>query len=326
MSTVLDTIAPLLLLIAIGFAAGAVPRIAKIEVGLNTFVLWFALPAFLFSTVTKAPLEQGVPAWFFIIAVAAPAATFVLAWLGLHLGEATRASARATALAASYGNVAYLGVPIVIGLFGPDAGLAAGLGQLMHNLLFMVGYPLLSGLLPGRAGEGYVAKTSVNPAFSITLGRQLTRAVVLNPIVGATLAGLAVNAVSVQIPAVIDEVINQLAGAAVPAALVAVGLALRPAMGGLRSGGAPTLPVAIATMAKTVVVPGLTILLIVTIGVDLSETPASVLVLMAATPTSTTAYLLASEHDSSGQLAAVAVFTTSVMAVVVLPLAVFITG
>jgi malonate transporter len=297
-----SAVLPLLAVMGIGFAAAGVPRIAAAEPGLNVFVLWFALPAFLFSAVADAPAGQSPPPWFLPVTVGAPVVIFVCVWLLLR--------ERAAALSAAYGNVGYLGVPVAMSLLGPEAGLAVGVGQLAHNLVFMVGYPLLAACMRERAG-----------AFVPVVGAVLTRAVLLNPVALAVVAGLVLGASPLRLPAVLSAVVDLLATAAVPAALFAVGIALRPAVRSLRSGAVPVLPVCVAAAVKVLVLPAAVLGLLLMVGADMGGQWACTALLLAAMPTSATAYLLAAEHDDAGEEGAAVVFLSSVTALVTIPAA-----
>lgn len=324
MATVLQAVLPLLLLIWVGFFASASRRVADAEAGLNTFVLWFALPAFLFSAVAEAPIDQGVPIWFFVVSMAVPTVCFAVTWAGLALSNRSRGAARAAALAAGYGNVGYLGVPVVISVLGPEAGLAAGLGQLGPNLLFMVGYPVIAALSTNNPEQAAAGGDGEQESLARRLGAVVRRALLLNPVALAVLAGVLVGLAPWGLPPVLGSLVDLFSAAAVPAALFAIGLALRPALRGLRSGDVPVTAVAAATAVKMLLLPGLTIAALMLLGADLTSMWAAAAVLMATMPTSATAYLLAAEHDGRRGLGASTVFTSSTVSMVLLPLAVLL--
>ena len=56
-------------------------------------------------------------------------------------------------LGATFGNVGYMGVPIALALIGPQAGLACGVIQLLHNVVFLSGYPIMRQLLLGQSAH-----------------------------------------------------------------------------------------------------------------------------------------------------------------------------
>ncbi|WP_261624000.1 AEC family transporter [Nesterenkonia marinintestina] len=302
MTDVLVTIAPLTAMIVLGFAAGWSSRLAAAESGLNVFVLHIALPAFLFSAVAGASLEGGLPVPFLLIALLVPTAVSgaVLVVARAVPGLRERRLAGPLALTGGYGNVGYLGVPLGISLLGAEAALAVGIGQLLHNLVFMIGYPLLA-----EAGT--------------SLRRTLVSALLLNPVALSIFAGLAVAAVPRSLPGPVDEAVELLAGAAVPVALFAVGLALHQALTGLRSGQVPLGALTAATAVKMLLLPAATWGAAMLVGLEAQ--PTAVLVLLAIMPTSTTAYLFAHAYDGHGPFGAATIFVTTVLSVGLIPLA-----
>lgn len=126
----LEAIGPLFAVLAVGGLASFLPQMREAESSLTAFVLYFALPAFLFTAVATAPVNDGVPWTFIAIAFGATSVVSVLTWtIGRLSGSKSRTLAEPLALSASYGNVGYLGVPIALSILGPEAGLAAAMGS-----------------------------------------------------------------------------------------------------------------------------------------------------------------------------------------------------
>ncbi len=312
MADTLVVIGPLFLVLLVGFGAGYVERFRHAEPALNGFVFYFALPAFLFEAVASAPIGDGVPPAFFGIAVVVTLVTWALAYGGARLlAPGCSAEAAPLSLGAAYGNVGYFGVPIVVSVLGPDAALAAAFGQLVHNLLFMVGYPLIRS----------VAARSDDPRerLTATLWRVSTRALLLNPVALGVAAGVGAGYGNIELPAVVGDSVGLLGQAAIPAALFAVGLTLRPALAGIRSGGVPVGGVLGASAVKVVVSPLLTWGAAWLLRGEPLDVWSATLVLMSAMPTSATAFILSQEYDGDGRLVAATIVATSAAAVVSIP-------
>lgn len=64
----LGAIGPLFAVLAIGEIASTMAKMRAAESSLTSFVLYFALPAFLFDAVATAPVSKGVPLSFALIA------------------------------------------------------------------------------------------------------------------------------------------------------------------------------------------------------------------------------------------------------------------
>ncbi|UTX54035.1 AEC family transporter [Leucobacter aridicollis] len=328
MLSVLSTIAPMFVLLGLGMIAGFAPRFRSAQAGLNAFVFTFALPAFLFVAVTNAPIRDGVPLAFVGISLGATALVYALVHLGAFLVRGRGSAGRAglapgpLAVASTYGNVGYLGVPIVLSVAGPGAALGAALGQLLHNLLFMVGYPLLKSIRGGTARGGREGERGVWRL----LWRLAKGSLLLNPVVLAVVAGAAVNLLDIVVPTVLAASFEMLGGAAVPAAMFAVGLTIKPALAGMRSGAVSVAGVAVASVVKLVALPLLTILAVALFGGGLAPQWVASAVIMAAMPVSSTASVIVFEYDGDVRLVGAATLVTSVAALVTIPLVLSVAG
>ncbi|WP_143143602.1 AEC family transporter [Agrococcus sp. Marseille-P2731] len=296
---------PLFFGMALGFAASWARPFRTAEPGITAFVFYVALPALLFTLTAESELAEGVP-WQFVV-------TIVLSLgivMGL-LGAALRLSMRRRpgspmhlAMAGSFGNVAYLGIPVVLGVLGPTAGLIAVVGQLVHNLVFLVAYPVMASVLlaRARAGEG----------GSEGIGAAIRRSTLQSPLLWSVAAGAAVNLLGIRLPALVTEVTGTFAAAAAPAALFAIGLTLRGALGALRQGVAAIGPVAIAAVGKIVLLPLVTALLAIALAPGLDSVWVVGLVILAAMPTSASAFALVGTLVDRQSVATVTLATNAI--------------
>ena len=319
MYEMLSVVAPLFLIILLGFAAGFAERFRAATPYLNAFVFYFALPAFLYTAMTQAPEVESVP-WLMplIVLTVTPALSVGLYYLCRRIGGATGAGAAPASMAGTFGNVGYFGIPISIGVLGPEAGLAAGLVHMVHNIFYMNGYPLVRTVATtrgtaGRArGFGQLWRSRIWPV--------LRRGVLLNPMFAAIALALLVAFGDVSVPALIDEPLTLMGSTAVPLALFCVGLALHPALEGVRSGGVPLTPIVLGTLVKLLVLPVITWVAALVFYDQLGPLWAGTLVILAATPSSTTAFLFSSEYDGDGRLAAAILVASTGFSLVTLPL------
>ncbi len=322
---VLGIIAPMFLLLGVGMAAGFSERFRSAQPGLNAFVFYFSLPAFIFVAVANAPLNDGVPLSFIAISLGVTALIFALAYLGAGIAYRIRKTPAenvmpgAFAIASTYGNVGYLGVPIVLSVVGPEAALGAALGQLLHNVLFMVGYPLLKTF-------GVQARGRKGGSVWRMLWLVAKKSVVFNPVVLSVVAGVIVGLTEVPLPAVISGSIEMLGQAAVPTAMFAVGLTIKPAWEGIRSRSVPPLGVAAATVVKLCVLPLATLAVVLMLGDSLSPEWGAAAVIMAAMPISSTANIVVFEYDGDSRLVGASTLVTSVLAVATIPVIISLLG
>jgi predicted permease len=202
----------------------------------------------------------------------------------------------AVAMASCFGNTVMLGIPIAVTAFGAEATTpAAILVSIETPLLWVVA--TLHAEWSGRQ-EGRLRIAALTGLFL---------ELATNPIVMALIVGLAFRGTGLVLPAGIARIIDFLAQAAVPTALVALGLTLSTIQ---VRGEAPTL--ALISALKLVLFPAL--VLGMTLLVAVPPVWAAVAVLFAAMPSGANAYLFAVRYDRVVNSVAGAIVITTLLA------------
>lgn len=208
------------------------------------------IPALLFSGTYRSGLPPAV-SWQFMAAYFVPLAAWFLLLRRLS-GEP------AHALAATYSNTVFVGIPVLAQAFGPDS-LQFAFPIIAFNglLTFTLYYLALPHSGAGRIGAAL-------------------RSTMKNPIVLSLMLGLAASLAGVVLPQPLARLLDMLAGAALPCALLALGASLA----GMRVGSwrATALMVAV----KLVLLPASVLLLARALALPPSAT--AVLVVLAACP------------------------------------------
>ncbi|WP_404288186.1 AEC family transporter [Glutamicibacter arilaitensis] len=321
---VLFGVLPLFFVMLIGYAVSYSPKFPpSVEPALNVFVFYVALPALLYKVVARADISRGVPFDFLWVTVASTLAFALICWvLFRYLLRVDRGRSLAGMLSTSFGNVSYLGIPVILGVLGSQAGLAAGMGQLVHNVIFMVGFPILAQLMM-PAGPGNRHKPS---------GRRIAltvrNALIYSPVTWAMVFGGAVVIWGIPIPKPLDGTVDLIAAAAAPGALFVIGLSLRRTVQRTldrRAGTTQTKvrgakrTMLIMVVGKLAALPLLTVSLLWILAPDLEAMWFNTAVLMAAMPTSATAYIMAQNDTGDGEPTALAIVITCALSVIALP-------
>ena len=191
--------------------------------GVNSFVFNFALPALLFSTMAKTPVVE-IFDWSFIGAylLASLAVFAAAAGLGRILFTSRLGEAAVLGMAASYSNIGFMGIPLLVAVIGDAVAIPLAL-ILMVDLSVTV--PLAMLLMEfDRNGNRQWRH----------LKSSLIQLILRNPLVIAIITGIGVSAVELTLPAALKAFIDFLAAAAGPCALFALGasLANRPLASG----------------------------------------------------------------------------------------------
>lgn len=215
MRVILEVVLPFFAVIACGWLAfrlGAVD--ATTAKGLNAFVYWFALPALLVLKVGAAPIERLLDPGFLVIYFGpAMIIYFTILDYGRLVRRDDNGTAALRALAATFPNSGYMGIPLLIASFGPDAALASILALLLDQF---VSIPLTVALIEGGGQRG---------GFFAVLARTL-KGVFANPLVLAVLIGALLALSGESLPGPVRGLAELLGGAASPCALFALGTAL----------------------------------------------------------------------------------------------------
>ncbi|MFQ4148685.1 AEC family transporter [Arthrobacter sp. LAPM80] len=266
------------------------------QVVLSRLSFFVASPALLVETLSRAELRTVFAEPLLVAAVSAflTGGVFLLIirfWLKRPLAESLL-----SAMSSSTANAANLGIPIAAYVLG-DAALIAPVLVFQLAIYTPCYLMLLDSLTSGRRA---------------TPGRVLVQ-IIRNPMILATIAGLILAATQWKLPTLVAEPLHLIAGAAIPAILIAFGMSLgtgKPlsAADGRRS------DILLATSFKLVVHPLLAYLL----GHFLLGMDGAVLfavVVAAALPTAQNIYVTAQRYQVGVTVAKDTVLATTVLAI-----------
>ncbi|MFD7530630.1 AEC family transporter [Streptomyces sp. NPDC059849] len=335
MHALLSAFAPIWLLTAIGYAVGRSGLLgAQAEAVLGRFVFHVAMPAALFTMVSGARLNT------FANSSMVAFATGTALVCGLGFLASGRLFGRGTAdraigsMASGYVNSANLGIPVAVQVLG-DASFVA---QIILFQVLLVS-PVILTLLDSGTGTGAGTEaeagtgTGTKPGFgrAVVFRRMLTMPV-RNPIIMASLLGVAVSALGLRLPHVLTHSCDLLGAAAVPTALITLGLSLnaRPTADDSpeppqRTARPVRAEVVVAVALKTLVQP----LIALAVGGPLLHLPEHQLlavVLCSALPTAQNAFIYAQQYGLDTRVARNAVVASTVVSMAMLSVATWALG
>jgi len=216
MIEVLTVILPVFGLAAIGFAASRLDIVpAEGLAGLRFFLLYLALPAFIFQLVAATPLAGTNLLAFALTATFATYCAFAIAFsIAALINRGQVLEATVEGLVGSAAEVTYLGPAVALAAFGMPAAAPLALVLAVDSAMIAAMTPLMMAL--GGSGRS-------DPAAIV---EGIVRKVFLNPLVLATIAGLLAAAVRLRLPGLIDAFFTLLRQAAPAVALFALGAGL----------------------------------------------------------------------------------------------------
>ncbi len=274
--------------------------------GLNSFVLYFALPCLLYRFGSTTPLGELLdPGVFF---------TYLLCGL-LLVGFVVTVSmnrrigwndAAFGALVAAFPNTGFMGVPLLVALLGAAAA-GPAIATIMVDMLVTSSLCVALSRLDGAGAHGFA-----------TAGRNALRGVLVNPMPWAILLGALASYAEVRLPGPVDQTVGLLADAASPVVLFTIGAVLARSQMLTPVDGAHPLPmrdyVPVAVI-KLVVHPLLVLLVGVSaiqLGMPLDRSALVVIVLVAALPSASNVSLLAERFGANnGRIARIILVSTA---------------
>ncbi|WP_437300994.1 AEC family transporter [Sorangium sp. So ce426] len=298
-----DLISQLLALFAVlgvGVLLRALGRAGQADAAvLHRLVIDVTTPALIVTVLRRSGIGHG--AWGAV--AASTVALFASALAGVAVARALglpRAAQGAAGLVGSFSNTGFLGVPVVLALYG-DAGGAAGTAILVDSivtafLLWTFGVALAARMGGGGGGDG----------------RGLL-AVLLHPNVLSIAVGLTLHAAPIPLPVWLEHALGALGSATPTLVFLALGLSLD--LGSLRG---RVRPLAAVAAVKLLLSPAVALGAAVALG--LKRPSSEVAVLQSAMPTSMVSVIVAARYGCDGQFAAATAVVTTLGALATLPI------
>ena len=173
------------------------------------------MPALAFGLLAAAPIDRSfivIPLTGAIAILACTAIGFAVYSLVPGLKDLPGPSFGVIMIAAAYGNVTFLGLPVITELFGQGKGHVAILFDLLSHTPLML---TLGAFIAARYGSG----------GEVSVAGSIKRVIMLPPLWGVA-AGIAVRLGGVPVPSVILDTASIMGRAVIPLMTFTVGLAL----------------------------------------------------------------------------------------------------
>ena len=269
--------------------------------GLNTFVLYFALPCMLYRFGANTPvaelLDGSLVAVYLLCALIMVAFTITvtrnrrIGWNDASFG----------ALVAAFPNTGYMGVPLLVALLGAQA---AGPAIVTIVVDLLVTSSLCIALSRLDSADSHGAEVAAKNAL---------KGVALNPMPWAIALGAVSSGLAITLPAPVMQTVGLLADAASPVALFTIGAVLaRSQMNSVEKIPVQDyLPVALIKLVLHPLLVGLVGLSAIQLGVPLQPFALTVIVLVAALPSASNVSLLAERFGANnGRIARIILLST----------------
>ena len=259
----------------------------------NKLVYYVCLPLLLFYKIGTADFFANFNGKLIVGSIAAVAITFVLSYLYTVVRNYPDKARGVFSQASFRGNIAYMGLAITLNAYG-ETGLTKA-GILMGFLVpFLNLFAILALLWPHR-GDG--------EQRGVTFW---VRQIALNPLIIASFLGIIWSFLDLPIPLVFERSLNIATGMTLPLALLAIGggFSLEKLRGDL-------FKAALASCVKTIWMPILAAILLISMGVQGMDLGIGVLI--AGTPAATANYIMADQLKGDAELAGASVMLSTLL-------------
>lgn len=299
---VLNTIAPIFLLLLLGaILRGTKFAPQELFRQTNRLVYWVGLPAMLFLKTATAQIHDSSAAGVTLVLVGGMLACIAVGYAAALAMRLPRPSVGSFVQAAYRGNLAYIGLPVILfSLGGMSAGEAAraesAAAVALAPIIPLYNVAAVIVLLAGRQSPG--------EGTAYRVGR-VAVTVALNPLLLACAGGLAWAEWGPALPAAAGRTLSALGQMSLPLALLGAGASLRwPHRTGLAQATA-------ASLIKVAGAPLAGLALGLLLGLPHAELRIALIYL--ATPTAVTSYVMAGQLGGDERLSADAVVVSTVL-------------
>ncbi|ANH02775.1 AEC family transporter [Shinella sp. HZN7] len=303
MSDVALNVLPIFALIFIGWLLVRTGYLREaLGEGLGEFVFRVAVPVLLFRTIAEADFAGESPLRIWIGYFAGVAFTWTVAHLVATLGfRRDRRIGVLAGVSSAFANTVFIGLPLVSRIVGEEGLVAISVLLSVHLPVMMIAGTILMERAERKDGTREPQRIGT---LLLGIGRSLVR----NPLVIGLVAGALFHTGGVPLAGPVKVVVDQLAGAAAPAALISIGMALNK----YKVGGNAGIALAMTSL-KLVLLPGSVYVACRLLGLSPEWTAA--MVLCSSVPTGINAWLLANHFGVGHALASSTITMTTALGV-----------
>lgn len=306
---IISTIVPIFIIIFLGTIARQSNFITQVFLEhANRLVYYIAIPAMIFSSISKATLKTQMNFMVILICLGSLILVALIAWV-LSIGLKVNHRSSGSFIQSSFhSNLGYIGLAVAFYYLGDSgfvkAAIIAGFIMILQNGLgvFVLQYH--------NSRDNQNSKDSLNQLDSgqasgldtlDTLKKTMT-----NPVILSAMAGILFSLFSLKMPLIIDRSLIILKGMALPLALIIIGASLsfeklKPRF----------INALIASMLKLIAFPAIGYGLFMAFNVNQSDYLPGLILL--ASPTATIAYIMGNQIGGDPDLAAATISISTIL-------------
>jgi len=311
---IVDTLGPILLLIALGALLARWKFLgAQFQGELNKLAFWVALPAMIFENVANAGTPGSQTWWLLACVYGTTLVVFGGTWIAVTL-IGIPAAKRGSFVQVSYrGNLVYIGIPVLAYAFAgyPEAERS---GHLATALLVMAPTTALYNVLAVIALQ---SGQKSQPALYTS--KLIATSLLRNPLIIACAAGIVFAVAGIPLPRFAESSLRALGSAAVPVSLLCIGGALES-----MSLKGNQVIITAATLVKVVICP--LIAWVFARMLSLGPVETQIALVLAAAPTAAAAFIMARQMQGDAAFTSGGIALSTILSGVSLSVVLWITA
>jgi len=296
MADVLNTIFVILIMIFLGYFLKRINLLDTKDVDvLNKLVINVAMPCLIFYSLYSADLSNITTlAIMPLINISIGAISGLIVFIILSYKKYSKKQKWGAVIPVVIGNTAFLGFPIVLGVFGQGPLI----GAIFYDMGSLILFLSLSVILMVNFGGTF---------------KEVIKRILSFPVLWAVIIGILFNIFNIYIGEIATDLIGYLAAAAIPIIMISLGLSLK-FKGLLKNLKVASLDV----IVKLMIAPIIALILVSLIG--LKEIEGTVAIVEAAMPSGMLTLVLAVTYELDFNLAADCAITTTILSLITLPI------
>ena len=211
---IFTTIIPIFAIILLGWISRKKGFIHADFIGpANSLVFYIAIPAMIFSAISRATLTAHFNAGILVITLSTAMVACVFAWVFGRACRLKQGQLGSYVQISFHGNLGYIGLAVAFYYLGEDgfvkASILTGFLMIVQNLLSVLSLTF-----------------NAHQPDSARHGRTIVRNLVGNPVILSAMAGIICSFLKIPIPLIVQRSLDILSGLALPMALLIIGASI----------------------------------------------------------------------------------------------------
>lgn len=290
---IVSTIVPIFIVIFVGMVAKQQGFFTLEFLGqANRLVYYFAIPAMIFNSISKATLQTQFNMSVILITLFSILLITAVAWRVSRVLNLTRSSQGTFIQSSFHGNLGYIGLAVAFYYLGDSgfvrAAIIAGFVMILQNILAVIALQY-----HGQTSSGH---TDITATLKTTLA---------NPVILSALAGILFSLSGIQMPLILERALTIIKGMALPMALLIIGASLS-----FEKFKPRFRPVMVSCFLKVMMTPAIGLILFKLFSLDPFDYLPGLIIL--ASPTATLAYIMAREIGGDSDFAVTAISISTI--------------